>query len=43
MIMIMTGKGIARIPDHCSNYAKINFESIKYLSNNVLIEEVFTT
>jgi len=40
------GKGIACIPDQCSNHAKIDFKSIKYLSNNdfkVLIEEVFTT
>jgi len=46
MIMIREKACIACIPDQCSNHAKINFKSIKYLSNNdlkVLIEEVFTT
>jgi len=37
MIMIKYGKRrttIACIPDQCSNHTKINFKSIKYLSNN---------
>jgi len=40
------GKGIACIPDQCSNHTKRIFKSIKYLSNNdlkALIEEAFTT